>query len=100
MATYILMGLRYEKALIDQVFQEITTMEESTTYRAIIARGERKGEAKGIRDTLLILGGEKFGAPDTETLAALESIKSVDRLHHLSRRLLHVASWQDLLSTP
>jgi hypothetical protein len=97
-ATYLLLGLRYEEALIDQLFQEIQTMEESSTYRAIIARGARTGELKGECRFLLRLGRSKFGEPDAATLATLEGITDPERLEGLGVRLLHVNTWKDLLA--
>jgi hypothetical protein len=95
-ATYLLLGLRYEEALIEQLFQEITTMEESSTYRAIISRGE----LKEARRFLLRQGRIKLGEPDAATLAALEGITNPERLEELCERVLHVDSWQALLAPP
>jgi predicted transposase YdaD len=101
-AIYVLLGLRYEEALIEQLFKEITTMEESTTYRGILARGETRGfdrgRLQGERQVLLRQGRSKFGEPDDATLAALEAITNPERLEALGERLLHVDSWQDLLA--
>jgi hypothetical protein len=69
---------------------EITNMEESSTYQAILSRGER--------NVLLRQGRRKFGDPDAATLAALQEIKSPGRLEELAERLLDVNSWQDLLA--
>src|SRR5205085_1011667 len=52
--------------------QEVTNMEESSTYQALISRGELK-EARRI---LLQQGRRKLGEPDPNTLIALESISS------------------------
>jgi predicted transposase YdaD len=92
-ATFTLLGLRYEAALAEQLFGELANMEESTTYQAILSRG-RLQEA---REILLLQGSEKFGAPDAGVIATVESITTVERFHALSKRLLHVNSWQDLL---
>ncbi|MCI0349343.1 MAG: hypothetical protein L0Z53_07955, partial [Acidobacteriales bacterium] len=51
-ASYLLMGLRYDREIIDKLFQGVRDMEESTTYQAILEKGEAKGlaigEAKGL----------------------------------------------------
>jgi predicted transposase YdaD len=39
-ATYLLMGLRYEQALVNQLLEGVIAMEESVTYQALIAKGE------------------------------------------------------------
>ena len=40
---FILMGMRYEAAIIRHLFQEVQEMEESTTYQYILQRGEERG---------------------------------------------------------
>jgi predicted transposase YdaD len=93
-AAYILMGLRYPEELIEQVMQEVLTMEESVTYQAII----RRGRLQGARDVLLRLGRIRFGDPAPATIATLEAIKELEYLEILSERLLAVSSWQELLA--
>src|SRR5438132_13996940 len=48
--TYILMGLRYEQALVNQLLEGVVAMEESVTYQAILARGA----LEEARKTLLL----------------------------------------------
>jgi predicted transposase YdaD len=96
-ATFILLGLRYPTELIDRLFREVTTMEESGTYQLIVSRG-RVQEARKL---LLRLGRVKFGQPaGPEATAALEGMTDLERLEALSERLLQVSSWQELLATP
>ncbi len=47
-AAFILMGLRYERALIQKLLQGVVTMKESVTYQAIIEEGMAEGLAKGL----------------------------------------------------
>jgi hypothetical protein len=102
--TYVLMGLRYPAALAEQLFREIQHMEESTTYQAIIRKGEERGLQRGAlleaRKTLLRLGRKRFGEPPLETAAVLEAINDLERLERMSERLLDVTTWDDLLATP
>jgi predicted transposase YdaD len=97
-ATYILMGVRYEQALIDRLLQGVLTMEESVTYQAILRKGEAKGEAKEARRILLLLGREMFGEPQADVQAALDALSDVRRLEELAVRLRHVSGWQELLA--
>lgn len=121
-ATYLLMGLRYERAVIHQLLRGVRGMKESTTYREILEEGEilglkrglREGEARGLvqgkaagraegkaeeaRGLLLLLGTKRFGLPDAPTQAILEAITSLERLEQLAERLLEVENWQELLS--
>src|SRR5438270_5708657 len=69
-AAYILMGLRYESALVQLLLRGVLNMKESTTYQAIleegeaigVAKGKAEGEAKGkaeeARKMLLLQGGD------------------------------------------
>ncbi|HLK59698.1 MAG TPA: DUF4351 domain-containing protein [Chthonomonadaceae bacterium] len=73
-------------------------MKESDTYMAILEEGEAKGEIKGERNLLLLLGRKRLGEPDAAMLAALEAITSPKRLEQLGERLLDVESWAELLA--
>src|SRR6266853_1046727 len=46
-AAYILMGLRYESAMVQSLLRGVMNMKESTTYQAILEEGEAIGVAKG-----------------------------------------------------
>jgi predicted transposase YdaD len=104
-ATYILMGTRYERALIDTLFQGVLAMEESVTYQAILHKGKAQGKAEGkaegeteeARKILLLQGRSRFGEASSVVLAAVEAVADVQKLEELSVRLLQAASWHDLL---
>ena len=84
-------------------------MKESSTYQAILEEGKVEGMAEGLamgmtegrakeaRSLLLLLGTKRFGAPDTRTQAAIEAIRSVERLERLVARVLEAESWEELL---
>lgn len=95
-ATYILMGLRYEQALVNHLLQGVVAMEESVTYQAII----EKGELRHAHRMLLLQGAKQFGPPSAEVRAAVEGIRDLDRLDQLCLRVLSAASWQELLESP
>jgi hypothetical protein len=96
-AVYILMGLRYERALIQRLLQGVVTMKESVTYQAILEEGEARGKAAQTRKILLLLGRDQFGEPAANVQAALDALADVNRLEELTVRLKHAASWQELL---
>ncbi|HEY3244011.1 MAG TPA: hypothetical protein VGM03_11750 [Phycisphaerae bacterium] len=112
--TYLLMGLRYQRGLIDKLLRGVRGMRESTTYREIfeegesvgLSRGLSKGEAVGLskgelaeaRRLLLLVGGKHFGPPDPQTVAAIQAVNSLERLETLHARILDAASWQELLA--
>jgi predicted transposase YdaD len=103
-ATNILMGLRYNRELIQTLMQGVLAMKESVTYQAILEEGEAKGLAKGgvseAKRLLLLLGTKRFGAPDARSQAALEALDDLARLEDLGVRLLDAESWHDLLGKP
>lgn len=71
-------------------------MKESVTYQAIL----EEGRVDGIKKMLLVLGTDRFGAPDEATSAVIGAINEEARLEELSKRLLHVSSWEELLAPP
>jgi predicted transposase YdaD len=95
-ASLVLMGLRYDEAVIDQLMRGVAGMEESVTYQAIV----RKGGLREAHAILLRQGRKRFGPPEPDITAAVEAITDLDRLERLSERLLDVSSWQDLLAGP
>jgi hypothetical protein len=92
-AAYILMGLRYDRALVQRLLQRVMTMRESVTYQAIIEEGLLE-EARRI---LLLQGRSLFGEPSREQLAAIHALTDVRKLERLSLRLLQAKSWQQPL---
>jgi hypothetical protein len=98
-ATYILMGVRYDDALIDTLLQGVLAMEESVTYQKIIRKGKAEGKAEEARKILLLLGRDHFGEPSAEVQAVLDALTDVQRLEELALRVHHVGSWQELLGS-
>jgi predicted transposase YdaD len=99
-SAYVLMGLRYPVDLVDRLFAEVESMEESVTYQAIIARGEIKGEIKAYRQIVLEFGKPHLGEPPAAILTALNAETSVERLIELARRVSAVATWEELFPPP
>ena len=79
-------------------------MEESTTYQAILAKGEARGETQGrtteARRIVRLLGERRFGFPDQASELTLNTITDRERLERIAARLLDAADWPDLLATP
>jgi predicted transposase YdaD len=107
-ASFVLLGTRYTVALARQLLGRFSQMIESVTYQAIVEEGmregmregERQGELKGVRKTLLAQGHERFGAPSRKAAGTLQAINDLTRLEFLSRRILQVQSWEELLDLP
>ncbi len=112
-AVYILMGLRYDQALVQRLLQGVRGMKESVTYQAILQEGKAEGlalgEAKGIvmgkaegkaeeaRRLLLLLGRDAFGEPSGAVQAAIRAVTDVQRLEQLAIQVKNAASWDELM---
>ena len=104
-ATYILMGLKYDSALGNQLLRGVMDMKESVTYQAILEEGEEKGEKKGrvkeVHKLLLRQGEVRFGtAPGAKAEKALSTLTDLDLLEALAVKLLSARSWEELLGLP
>src|SRR5438445_12199426 len=81
-ALYVLLGLRYDRGQIDQLYRGVVGMEESVTYQAILEKGAIVGEARGRREEALRfirrLGQKRLGPPDSATETALAAIDDPD----------------------
>jgi predicted transposase YdaD len=96
-AVYILMGLRYERAMVQGLLRGVTNMKESVTYQAILEEGEAMGKAAEARKMLLLQGRDRFGEPAAKIVALLDAVTDLGRLEALVIRLLHVKTWEELL---
>lgn len=105
-ATYILMGLRYQKEVTDLLLRGILQMKESVTYQAIlqegleegIAKGRVEGEAASHRALILRLGSKRFGVPGEGVRNLVEATESIEQLERWADRLLEAESWDELLT--
>lgn len=101
-ATFVLVGLKYDRAFARILLQGVReSMRESTTYQEILEEGEEKGrvagKVAGKRDDLLKLATKRFGEPAAEMVARINSISDLDRLDTLLLRMLDVDGWDELL---
>jgi predicted transposase YdaD len=99
-ALYVLLGLRYDRQQIDQLYRGVRGMEESVTYQAIVEKGSARGRRELALRIIRRLGREKLGAPDAAAESALAAIDDPDRLERIADRILEAADWADLLATP
>jgi hypothetical protein len=117
LATFVLLGLRYPKDIVQQLLTGVRQMRESTTYQWIIeqglqegrqqgiqqgmqqgrAEGEARGQLREARGLLLRLGTRQFGAPPpAEALTGIDQLSDVAEIESLVERVLVAASWNDL----
>ncbi|MFN0051218.1 MAG: hypothetical protein ACKV0T_03450 [Planctomycetales bacterium] len=116
-ATYVLLGLEYDRAYASALLQGVCSMRESVTYQAILEEGREEGLEKGravgreegrqeghkegraaeARRIVLTLGTKRFGRPSVKVRKMIENIDDPDVVERLAARLLDVESWADLL---
>ena len=104
-ATFLLMGLRYEGALIEQLLRGVQGMEESVTYQMLISRGRQQGLAEGkaegkteeAKNLLLRIGEKRFGKP-THAIKSTLNAATLEQLETMADKLLQAETWQELLA--
>lgn len=92
----ILAGLRFEKNLIRQLFQE-EIMQESVIYQDILQKGEQRGLQKGEVVVLLRLLNRRFGVLASEIEQQIQAL-STAQLEELAEVLLDFSSSTDLIN--
>ncbi len=120
-ATYLLLGLRFSNDFASHLLEGVHSMQESTTYQAILNEGRNEGLVEGRNEgrnegrsqgliegrvteaqrLLLILGEARFGEPDAATRGLIEATDDLERLERLTRRIVDtsVQDWNALVST-
>jgi predicted transposase YdaD len=97
-ATEVLMGLRFANGLIEGLFGEVDTMEESVIYQKIFRKGEAHGLQKA-RETLLAIGIKRLGEPSDSQRTAVEKCKSHSRLGRMTVAAVDAPNWTAVLAT-
>ena len=98
-AVGVLMGLRYDRALIRQMLQGVRRMKESVFYQDLVEEGAAKGRLEEARRMLLRLGERHFGQPvSTSIRSRVEAISDLEVLEGLADRALRLRSWEELLA--
>jgi len=99
-ATYILLGMRYDRAFAKHLLRGVMAMEESTTYQAILEEGALRGALREARKNLLLVGQARFRGTPPEVKKVIEAIADLAHLEDLLVRSQNSASWQELLGLP
>lgn len=93
-AGFILLGLRYDKAVARSLFTGVQKMRESSTYQAILEEGREEGRDEGRIQTrqedLFTLLQERFGAVPPEVEARIRATTDPVRLHAAVRQVLRI----------
>jgi hypothetical protein len=92
----LLTGLRVRRDVAARIFRGVRIMQESDTYLMILDEGQEKA----LREAILVVGEERFGAPNESIGAQLSSVTDLERLKRMHRRAVKAANWQEILDTP
>lgn len=111
-ATFVLMGLKFDKAFVEKMMSR-NVLELSSTYRALHDEAKAEGRAEGVaegraegvaegkaeeaRRLILLLGAARWGEPAAATQTALATIRDMETLERIASRLLTAADWDTLL---
>jgi hypothetical protein len=99
-ACYLLLGLRYDKDTIAQLFAGLQHMlHQSSTYQAILDEGREEGRRQAKQEDLLKLGRKKFGFPASDKELALKAVTDINRLDQLLDTLDQARSWEEWLQS-
>ncbi|QEL16014.1 Rpn family recombination-promoting nuclease/putative transposase [Limnoglobus roseus] len=104
-ASYILLGMRYDRELIRTLFSGVQKMRESSTYQAILdegraegeLQGEIKGEIKGVRLALTTLLESRFGSIPQAVEDRIQSATGLDRLRAALIQVATITRPEDLV---
>lgn len=95
-ASYILVGMLYDKEQIRQWFFGVQKMRESSTYQAILDEGREEGELKGVlkglRVSLLSVLEARFGSVPKHVQELIQSSSDVDQLRAGFKKILAIGS--------
>ena len=75
-------------------------LEDSSVIQRFIKRGEERGvqhASATFRQSLILAGEKRFGAPSPSIRQAIETISDPGRLATLSNRLWEIDGWDELL---
>jgi hypothetical protein len=102
-ATFVLLGLKYDKAFVEKIMSK-NVLELSSTYQALMEEGKEigreEGELEKAREMLVRLGRRRLGEPSKEMMEFLNNISNVTVLDGFADRLWDIESWADLLLPP
>lgn len=98
--TFVLMGLRYPRERVVQLFRGIPAMRESETYQAILEEGKELGRGEGRLEgaihALILFAAPRLGEPDAALRQRLESETNQARVEEWLQQVGRVESWSDL----
>jgi hypothetical protein len=82
---------------LDMLITDLPELEDTDFYRLVLEKGRIQGEAKGIAQTLLRLGRQRWGVEPADIPARLETLTE-EQLNELTDQMLELANWEALRS--
>jgi hypothetical protein len=102
-STYLLSGLRFERAMIDSLFSGVDPMWPITKQ---VMRDSSTGawllkcaEAGALCRAILAQGTQRFGTPPDEIKARLKAVEEPEILEPIMLKILSAESWDELVPT-
>ena len=100
-SSFILLGMRYDEAMVKAALAGVHEMKESTTYQAIFREGKDEGRVEGrveeAQNNLLVAIEGKFGFVPSAIAERIRLITDIDRIRAAIRQLFKVASPDELV---
>jgi hypothetical protein len=94
-ACLFLLGMRYDKDVLRQMFEGIMQKHQSSAYEMLMDMGR----IEAFHKTLLKVGRKKLGPPTADIEAVLNRIDDLDRLDRMIDTLDQAADWQAWLQS-
>lgn len=106
--TYVLLGLRYSRQSVAQLFRGIPGMRESDTYQAILEEGIERGIERGLERgiergrleeavrVLFLVGTPRLGEPDAAIRRRIERETDLARVEAWLQASTQVEAWAEL----
>ena len=112
-AVWVMLGMRYTPDVAQHLLKGVPGMRESTTYQAILNEGREEGVEVGrekgreegrqegalaeLRRVILRRGGRRFGDPPAGVRAALEGLRSIEKLEEIEEQLDRASDWSEIV---
>jgi len=93
---FILLGLRYDKAVSHSLFQGVQKMRESSTYQGILDEGRAEERAARQEDLIAILR-QRFGVLPPQVENQVRATTDTDKLRNAFLQVLQIAKPTDLV---
>ena len=85
--------LSYKEVL--KMMSLTTPLEETVAYKELVAIGEKKGEKKGIRESIINVLEVRFGNISSEVIDRINQFNDLQKLKKLHRKAIQLKEMDD-----